>query len=127
MPRSKGIKMVQQLEIATGISLEKDDVESLFPLDEEAGPVSIAALEVLTDLDSDFSKLEFDSFYMAAEVTREVNPVNFIPHVSVSIYSSKYAKPIEVIAFLDIGAAQIIMNLEVFSKDCCKPSQARCS
>ncbi|PKI48173.1 hypothetical protein CRG98_031438 [Punica granatum] len=58
---------------------------------------------------------------MAIEVTREVNLVNSIPHIPVSFYSSKYAKPIKVIVFLDTRAAQTIMNPEVLSKECFKP------
>ncbi|PKI75283.1 hypothetical protein CRG98_004323 [Punica granatum] len=38
----------------------------------------------------------------------------------VSVYISKYAKPIKVIAFLDTGAAQTIMNPEVLPKECWK-------
>ncbi|OWM76748.1 hypothetical protein CDL15_Pgr004960 [Punica granatum] len=50
---------------------------------------------------------------MAAEATEEINMVNSMPHVLVSVYSSKYAKPIKVIAVLDAGTAQTIMNPEV--------------
>ncbi|PKI76592.1 hypothetical protein CRG98_002901 [Punica granatum] len=117
----QGVRLVQQLENATGISLEKDDVESLFSPDEEAGPSSIAALEVLTDSNSNFSGSDSDTCYMATGDTKMINLVNSIPHVPVSIFTSKYTKPIKVIAFLDTGAAQTIMNPEVLPKECWKP------
>ncbi|PKI33421.1 hypothetical protein CRG98_046184 [Punica granatum] len=117
----RGIKLVQQLENAIGISLKKDEVELLFSLDEEVGLASIAVLEVLTNFDFDFSEPESDSCYVAAEMTEDINLVNSVPHVPVSVYSSKYTKPIEVIAILDTRVAQIIMNPEVLSKEYCKP------
>ncbi|PKI62528.1 hypothetical protein CRG98_017080 [Punica granatum] len=115
------MKLVQQLETATGISLEKDVVESLFSLDEKAGPLFIAALKVHTDSDSSFSESEFDTCYMAAEDTEEINLVNSVPHVPISVYTSKYAKPIKVIVFLDTRAAQTIMNPEFLPQKCWKP------
>ncbi|PKI73085.1 hypothetical protein CRG98_006493 [Punica granatum] len=96
-------------------------MESLFPLDEEVGPASIAAFKVLTNFDSDFLEPKSDTCYLAAEVIGEVNQVNSVPHVPISIYSSKYAKPIKVIAFIDAGAIQTIMSPGVLSKDCWKP------
>ncbi|PKI46081.1 hypothetical protein CRG98_033536 [Punica granatum] len=116
----QGVRLVQQLENAIEISLEKDDVESLFSLDEEARPSSLAALKVLTDSDSSFSRSNSDTCYMAAKDTEGINLVNSVPHIPVSVYISKYAKPIKVIAFLDTGAAQTIMNLEVLPKECWK-------
>ncbi|PKI56586.1 hypothetical protein CRG98_023030 [Punica granatum] len=58
---------------------------------------------------------------MAVEDTKGINLVNSVPHISVSVYIFKYAKLIEVIAFLDTGAAQTIMNPEVLTKECWKP------
>ncbi|PKI69026.1 hypothetical protein CRG98_010604 [Punica granatum] len=55
------------------------------------------------------------------EDIEEINLVNSVSHVPVSIYTSKYVKPIKVIAFLDIGVAQTIMNPEVLPKECWKP------
>ncbi|PKI58519.1 hypothetical protein CRG98_021080 [Punica granatum] len=110
----QGVRFVQQLETATGISLEKDDMGSIFSLDKEAGPSSIAALEVLADSDSSFSRSDSDIYYMAAEDTEGgINLVNSVPHVPISVYISKYAKSIKVIAFLDTGAAKTIMNRRV--------------
>ncbi|PKI43694.1 hypothetical protein CRG98_035893 [Punica granatum] len=117
----QGVKLVQQLETATWISLDKDDVESLFSLDEEAGPSSIAALEVITNFDLTFSESESDTSYMVAEDTKEINLVNSISHISISVYISKYAKLVKVIVFLDNEAAQTIMNPEVLPKECWKP------
>ncbi|PKI36379.1 hypothetical protein CRG98_043231 [Punica granatum] len=54
-----------------------------------------------------------DICYMAAVDIEGINLVNSVPHVPVSIYTFKYATPIKVIVFLDIGAAQTIMNPEV--------------
>ncbi|PKI60789.1 hypothetical protein CRG98_018778 [Punica granatum] len=116
-----GMKLVQQLETATGISLDKDDVESLFSLDEEAGPSSIATLEVLKDSDSSFSEFKSDTCYRAVEETERINLVNSVPHFQVSLYTSKYMKPIKVIAFLDIGTTQTIMNPKVLPQECWKP------
>ncbi|OWM83903.1 hypothetical protein CDL15_Pgr004334 [Punica granatum] len=113
--------MSWQLETATSISLEKDDVESFFSLDEEAVPSSIAVLEVLTDSDSSFSESESDTCYMAPEDIEEINLVNSVPHVPVLVYTSKYAKPIKVIAFLDTRAAQTIMNPEILPQKCWTP------
>ncbi|PKI69613.1 hypothetical protein CRG98_009968 [Punica granatum] len=90
-------------------------------MDEEAGPSSIATLEVLADSDSGFSGSDLDTCYMAAEDTKVINLMNSVHHVSVSIYTSKYAKPIKVIAFLDTGAAHTIMNPAVLPKECWKP------
>ncbi|PKI54134.1 hypothetical protein CRG98_025466 [Punica granatum] len=118
----RGIKLVQQLESATSISLEKDDVESPFSLDKEASPASIATLGVLTDSDSDsdFIKLELDTYYIAVAMTEEVNMIKSVSHIPVSIFPSKYAKPIKVIAFVDIGGTRTIMNPKILSKECWK-------
>ncbi|PKI49695.1 hypothetical protein CRG98_029940 [Punica granatum] len=119
--KKQGARLVLQQENATWISLEKDDVESFFSLDEEAGPSSIATLEVLTDSDSGFSGSDSDTCYMAAEETERINLVNSVPHFPISFYISKYAKPIKVIAFLDTGTTQTIMNPKVLLKECWKP------
>ncbi|PKI73701.1 hypothetical protein CRG98_005942 [Punica granatum] len=58
---------------------------------------------------------------MAVEDIEGINIVNSVPHVLVLVYTSKYSKPIKVIAFLDTGAAQTIMNLEVLPQQCWKP------
>ncbi|PKI44124.1 hypothetical protein CRG98_035468 [Punica granatum] len=58
---------------------------------------------------------------MAVEDTEGINMVNSVPHVAVSVYTSKYAKPIKVIAFLDTEAAQTIMNLEFLPQEYLKP------
>ncbi|PKI48794.1 hypothetical protein CRG98_030836 [Punica granatum] len=110
-------------DISLKISLEKDDVKSLFSLNEEAGPSSIAALEVLTDFDSKFSEYESDNCYMTAEDTdlEGINLVNSVSHVSVLVYISKYARLIKVIAFLDTRAIQTIVNSKVPPKKCWKP------
>lgn len=43
-----------------------------------------------------------------------------VPHVPVTIYTSKFAKPIKVIIFLDIGAAQTTMNPSILPEKCWK-------
>ncbi|PKI59601.1 hypothetical protein CRG98_020010 [Punica granatum] len=58
---------------------------------------------------------------MAAEDTERINLVNSVHHVPVSIFTSKYARPIKVITFLDTGAAQTIMNSKVLPTECWKP------
>ncbi|PKI46084.1 hypothetical protein CRG98_033539 [Punica granatum] len=97
-----------------------DQDQVLFIVNEEVGPSSIAALEVLIYLDLSFSGSDSDTCYMGAENTEGINLVNSVPHIPVSVYISKYAKPTRVIAFPDIGAAQTIMNPEVLPKECWK-------
>ncbi|KAK9019066.1 hypothetical protein V6N11_034105 [Hibiscus sabdariffa] len=43
------------------------------------------------------------------------------PHIPVSVYLSKYDKPIEVIAFIDTGAAKTIMNPDILPPEWWKP------
>ncbi|OWM74412.1 hypothetical protein CDL15_Pgr013316 [Punica granatum] len=74
--------------------------------------------QILTQV---FSESKFDTCYMAAKDIEEINIVNSVSHVLVSVYTSKYPKPIKVIAFLDTKATQNIMNLEVLSHECWKP------
>ncbi|PKI44150.1 hypothetical protein CRG98_035443 [Punica granatum] len=93
----------------------------LFSLDEEARPSSIAALEVLTNSNSSFSESESNTCYMAADDTEGIRLVNSVPHVPVSVYTSKYAKPIRVIAFLDTRAVQTIMSSKVLPQEYWKP------
>ncbi|KAK8315520.1 hypothetical protein V6Z12_D01G247900 [Gossypium hirsutum] len=43
------------------------------------------------------------------------------PHIPVSIYTSKYSKPVTVIAFIDTGAAESIMNPEILPREHWEP------
>ncbi|KAA3459415.1 RNA-directed DNA polymerase-like protein [Gossypium australe] len=44
-----------------------------------------------------------------------------VPHIPIKIYLDKYSKPITIIAFIDTGAAEAIMNLDVLPTNWWKP------
>ncbi|KAK8308731.1 hypothetical protein V6Z12_D02G079600, partial [Gossypium hirsutum] len=82
-----------QIQQKAGIKIpEEDDIESLFSIDDEPNDQSICAIQ---------------SFgYSDSESTSKI----LAPHIPVSIYLEKYGRPITVIAFIDTGAAESIMN-----------------
>ncbi|KAK8568400.1 hypothetical protein V6N12_006953 [Hibiscus sabdariffa] len=103
-PKNKqGSKMIQMIQKRTGIQIgEEDDVESIFSIDDEPNDNSLFAIQ---SLEGDYK--ESDS--------------EWTPHIPVSVYLGKYDKPIEVIAFIDTGAAKTIMNPDILPPEWWKP------
>ncbi|KAL4332463.1 hypothetical protein GQ457_07G012840 [Hibiscus cannabinus] len=123
-PKNKqSSKMIQK---KTGIQIgEEDDVESIFSIDDEPNDNSLFAIQSLED-----NHKESDSEWSSEGIFMLQNQINSLapiasaisaPHIPVSIYLSKYDKPIEVIAFMDTGAAKTIMNPDILPSEWWKP------
>ncbi|KAK8506377.1 hypothetical protein V6N12_034113 [Hibiscus sabdariffa] len=110
----------------TGIQIgEEDDVESIFSIDDEPNDNSLFAIQSLEEnykeLDSEWSS---EGILILQDQISSLAPIASAipaPHIPVSVYLSKYDKPIEVIAFIDTGAAKTIMNLHILPPEWWKP------
>ncbi|KAK8314242.1 hypothetical protein V6Z12_D01G158900 [Gossypium hirsutum] len=122
----KGVKMVQQKLQKSKIQIgEKEDIESIFSIDDEPNEQSLCAIQSIELSDSESSSSEI---FMVQPKSIHSLLLNFqslsqipIPHVLVSIYLEKYSKPIIVIAFIDTGAAEKIMNPEALPAEWWEP------
>ncbi|KAK8563661.1 hypothetical protein V6N12_035804 [Hibiscus sabdariffa] len=126
-PKNKqSSKMIQMIQRKTGIQIgEEDDVESIFSIDDEPNDNSLFAIQSLEEnckeSDSEWSS---EGILMLQNQISSVAPIASTipaPHVPVSVYLSKYDKPIEVIAFMDTGVAKTIMNLDILPTKWWKP------
>ncbi|KAK8993223.1 hypothetical protein V6N11_033326 [Hibiscus sabdariffa] len=104
---------------------EEDGVESIFSIDDEPNDNSLFAIQSLEDnhkeSDSEWSS---KGIFMLQNQISPLAPIASVipaPHISVSIYLSKYNKPIEVIAFMDTGATKTIMNPDILPSEWWKP------
>ncbi|KAK9032918.1 hypothetical protein V6N11_017960 [Hibiscus sabdariffa] len=118
--------MIQRIQQKIGIQIhEEDDVESIFSIDGEPNDSSLFAIQSLEDNKKDpDSELSSEEMYM---LQGQISPSEVIasiasaPHVLVSIYLDKYDKAIDVIAFIDTGAAKTIMNPDILPVEWWKP------
>ncbi|KAK8504932.1 hypothetical protein V6N12_033186 [Hibiscus sabdariffa] len=126
-PKNKQVsKMIQMIQKRTGIQIgEEDDVESIFSIDDEPNDNSLFAIQ---SLEEDYK--ESDSEWSSEGILMLQDQISFLapiasaipaPHIPVSVYLSKYDKPIEVIAFIDTGAAKTIMNPDILPPEWWKP------
>lgn len=124
-PRSRqSIKSLQD-DIAdhTGIYLSRDDdLESVFSLEDEPTGETLFSLDVyeLTSEDEDTTKITGHNMYQLSDAKTKADnlpPDVDTPHVQLTIYSSKWDKPVQVIALMDTGAASSILNLTVLPDD----------
>ncbi|KAK8322521.1 hypothetical protein V6Z12_A12G172100 [Gossypium hirsutum] len=89
----KQAKKIAQIVKQSGVKIqENDDIESVCSIKDEPSDKTICAI-----------------------------PAFPVPHVPVKIYLDKYSKPITIIAFIDTGAAETIMNADILPPKWWKP------
>ncbi|KAG8472716.1 hypothetical protein CXB51_034748 [Gossypium anomalum] len=118
-PRSKKkkAKKVIQMICRSGIEMqEDDDIESVCSLDDSPTTETICAIPVY-DSDTDHGEI----FMFQAQAQAQIGPPVLAPNIPVKVYTDKYSKPITVIAFVDTGSAESIMNPDILPEDWWKP------
>ncbi|KAK9045324.1 hypothetical protein V6N11_059209 [Hibiscus sabdariffa] len=118
--------MIQMIQKRTGIQIgEEDDVESIFSIDDEPNDNSLFAIQSLEeDYKESDSEWSSEGILMLQDQNNSLALIaSAIPalHIPVSVYLGKYDKPIEVIAFIDTGAAKTIMNPDILPPEWWKP------
>ncbi|XP_057989380.1 uncharacterized protein LOC131172506 [Hevea brasiliensis] len=127
---NKAVKLLQHIQQASHVSLENDDVESLFSEQEEPDEDTVFALGADTGSEQDhsFSSGESSSnteahypSYLAQHI-QSSEPIYgpdtiLIPLVPLHILPSKYERPISVIGFLDTEAHKSMMNLAILPSE----------
>lgn len=111
--------MIRQIEELGHLSLKDNDVESLFSADDEPSKESVFRIDVGSVYSDDDSIYQISSAEepQASKPPEEINIIRNLPQIPMMILTSKYAKPIKVIAFLDTGADSTIMNPKVLPKE----------
>ncbi|KAK8579607.1 hypothetical protein V6N12_069922 [Hibiscus sabdariffa] len=117
--------MIQQIQEKTGIQISEDgDMESIFSIEDEPSDQSLFAIQHLEDEQED-PTTEWSSeegiYMLQSKISPKMASIVPIPHVQASIYLGKFEKPISIIAFIDTGAAETIMNLYVLPSEWWKP------
>ncbi|KAK8494604.1 hypothetical protein V6N11_064766 [Hibiscus sabdariffa] len=117
--------MIQQIQKKTGIQIsEEDDMESIFSIEDEPSDQSLFAIQRLEDEQED-STTEWSSeegiYMLQNKISSTLASIVHVPHVPASIYLGKFEKPIPIIAFIDTGAAETIMNPNVLPPEWWKP------
>ncbi|KAK8589939.1 hypothetical protein V6N12_024328 [Hibiscus sabdariffa] len=118
--------MIQMIQKRTGIQIgEEDDVESIFSIDDEPNDNSLFAIQSLEeDYKESDSEWSSEGILMLQDQNSSLAPIASAipaPHIPVSVYLGKYDKLIEVIAFIDTGAAKTIMNPNILPPKWWKP------
>ncbi|KAG8493198.1 hypothetical protein CXB51_010612 [Gossypium anomalum] len=119
--KKKKTKKIVQMISQAGIKMqEDDDIESMCSFDETPSEKTICAIPVY---DSDESQIsDYDEIYMfQAQAQAQEGQQVLAPHVPVKVYLDKYSKPITVIAFVDTGSVESIINPEILPEEWWKP------
>ncbi|KAK8301267.1 hypothetical protein V6Z12_D04G010900 [Gossypium hirsutum] len=128
----KGAKMIRQIQQRSGVKItDEDDIESLFSIDDEPNDQSICAIQIFVSSDSEDSEFSLSESSLMIQpqknccslsiLSQEASVEATAPHIPVSICTSKYSKPVTVIAFIDTRAAESIMNPEILPREHWEP------
>ncbi|KAK8562835.1 hypothetical protein V6N12_010901 [Hibiscus sabdariffa] len=97
-----------------------NDMESIFSIEDEPSGQSLFAIQRLEDEQED-PTTEWSSeegiYMLQSKISPKMTSIVPIPHVQASIYLGKFEKPISIIAFIDTGAAETIMNPDVLPSE----------
>ncbi|KAK5842483.1 hypothetical protein PVK06_004847 [Gossypium arboreum] len=106
--------MIQQSRIKIQ---KEDDIVSVCSIEDKPSNRIICAIPAHTneipDSESDYSNVHM----LQAQVQKDHSIIVPVPHIPVKIYLNKYSKPITVIAFIDTGTANTIINPDVLPLD----------
>ncbi|KAG8492315.1 hypothetical protein CXB51_009806 [Gossypium anomalum] len=128
-PKNKKGKKIAQIMKKSGIKIQDDDdIESVCSIEDQPSEKTICAIPVYdsacysSNSESDYS--DFQMIQAKAQkrtIDRTIDDAASAPHIPVKIYLDKYSKPITIIAFIDTGAAETIMNPDVLPTDWWRP------
>ncbi|KAG8493395.1 hypothetical protein CXB51_010802 [Gossypium anomalum] len=119
--KKKKAKKVIQMICHSGIKMqEDDDIESVCSLDDSPSTETICAIPVYDSDESQHSDYG-EIFMFQAQAQAQIGPPVLAPNIPVKVYTDKYSKPITVIAFVDTGSAESIMNPDILPEDWWKP------
>nr|XP_009776900.1 PREDICTED: uncharacterized protein LOC104226571 [Nicotiana sylvestris] len=82
-------------------------------MDDEPTEETLFSLDIYEDHGDDHYRI----LEPAAKAHEDINTLIVIPQAELRVYSSKWDKPTQVIAFIDIGAACSLMNSAVLPED----------
>ncbi|KAK5844976.1 hypothetical protein PVK06_001124 [Gossypium arboreum] len=110
----------------SGIKIQDDDdIESVCSIEDQPSEKTICAIPVYDSAsysESDYSdSLMIQAKVQSRTIDRSIGEAISAPHIPVKIYLDKYSKPITIIAFIDTGAAETIMNPDVLPTNWWKP------
>ncbi|KAG8477864.1 hypothetical protein CXB51_027506 [Gossypium anomalum] len=119
---TKQAKKIAQIIRKSGVQIqEEDDIESVCSIEDKPSDRTICAIPTYdsSESESDYSDMQMIQA-KAQSVDNTVDKVS-VPHIPVKVYLDKYSKPITVIAFIDTGAAETIMNPDALPSEWWKP------
>ncbi|KAG8481392.1 hypothetical protein CXB51_026151 [Gossypium anomalum] len=99
---------------------EDDDIESVCSLDDSPSTETICAVPVYDSDESQYSDYG-EIFMFQAQAQAQIGQPVLALNIPVKVYLDKYSKPITVIAFVDTGSAESIMNPDILPEDWWKP------
>jgi len=110
------------MENETCISLENNDIESLFSIDEELSEQTLCVIPYYHTSSETESYSESEDIFHISPTSPEPSLNIFssqthCPNFSVKIITSKFAKPITVIALIDTGASCSILDTKVLPEE----------
>ncbi|KAK8565042.1 hypothetical protein V6N12_058617 [Hibiscus sabdariffa] len=99
-------------------------MESIFSIKDEPSDQSLFAIQRLEDEQED-PTTEWSSeegiYMLQSKISPTMASIVPIPHVQALIYLGKFEKPISIIAFIDTGATETIMNPDILPSEWWKP------
>lgn len=93
-------------EIEEYVDIKDNDLESVLSLEDEPSEDTLFSMDV-------YEEHGHDHF----QISKAEEKINSIINVQLNVYPSKWDKPIQVIAFMDTGAASSLMNPTVLPDD----------
>ncbi|KAK0598266.1 hypothetical protein LWI29_033129 [Acer saccharum] len=118
--KAKSARLVQQLkEIADEVPSDAD-IESIFS---EQDTADHSTTFVLQEDSSDSEYLDSSSLSCFVHESYQASQISthFGPQAPVQILPDKYSKPVDVIAYFDIGSHTTMMNPKILPPECWKP------
>nr|QJS95220.1 polyprotein [Petunia vein clearing virus] len=106
----KSIKLISEIQKYTGIDIE-DDLESVFSIEDEPSEDTLFSLEFYEEYAGEqYQITSYEAPKTENPPLPKIHTIVEIPQTEVKVYTSKWDKPISVIAFYDTGAAYSIMD-----------------
>ncbi|KAK2645460.1 hypothetical protein Ddye_020655 [Dipteronia dyeriana] len=118
--RAKSAKLIQHLRHVVDEIPSNADIESFFSEQEDVNQLTSFMVQDSDDSSTSSEQLGYTDHGSPLEVYQATSNGSKSPHVKIQILTTKYSKPVRVIAYFDTGAHSSMMNPNVLPSDAWK-------
>jgi len=114
--------LIHHIEIEISVSLEDDDVESLFFINKDPYEKIFCVIPHYQTPSETDSNSDFEYFFHISLAFLDQDPIIYssqvhCPHSPIKLSTSKFAKPITAIALIDAGASFSILDIKILHEE----------